>query len=185
MKLLYIDACARHDSRTRKLAEHLIGRTDAEVTRVYLYDRTWAATDEKVLKMRDAAKAAGDYSDAYFDNAKQFAAADEIVIASPFWDLSFPAVLKAYLETVCVCGITFRYSPEGIPIGLCRAKKLTYVTTAGGTIYDDSFGYGYVKALALSLFGIGQIECVKAEGLDIVGADAEEILRGAMDTLNT
>ena len=33
-----------------------------------------------------------------FDLAGQFAGADTIVIAAPFWDLSFPAALKQYMQ---------------------------------------------------------------------------------------
>ena len=41
-----------------------------------------------------------DYGDELFAFARQFAAADEIVIAAPFWDLSFPTALKAYLKKI-------------------------------------------------------------------------------------
>ena len=37
-----------------------------------------------------------------------------------------------YFEQINVLGITFVYTPEGYPKGLCRAKALYYVTTAGG-----------------------------------------------------
>ena len=40
-----------------------------------------------------------------FDLAKQFAEADEVIIAAPFWDLSFPAALKQYFEQINVLGI--------------------------------------------------------------------------------
>ena len=64
-------------------------------------------------------------------------------------------------------GITFKYSPEGIPIGLCKAKKLIYVTTAGGPIISDELGFGYVKALAENFYGIKDVSQVKKEFLDI------------------
>ena len=73
------------------------------------------------------------------------------MIAAPFWDLSFPASLRQYLEQVNVPGITFRYTEEGIPVSLCRARRLYYVTTAGGYYFPEEYGYGYVKALAENL----------------------------------
>ena len=131
--------------------------------------------DEFRLLWRTDCCTAGDFSDPYFDLARQFAAADTVVIAAPYWDLSFPALLKQYLESVCVTGLTFRYSPEGIPIGMCRAKRLWYVTTAGGPMTPD-FGFGYVKALAQGLFGIADCRLISAENLDVVGNDPQAIL---------
>lgn len=58
--------------------------------------------------------ARGDYRDPLFRYAKQFAQAADIVVAAPYWDLSFPAILKVYLEQICVTGLTFQYTPEGI-----------------------------------------------------------------------
>ena len=90
----------------------------------------------------------------------------------------FPSLLKIYLENVTVCGVTFYYTEEGIPKGLCRAKELYYVTTAGGPIFKN-FGFDYVSALARDFYGIGEAKFVSAEGLDIWGADVEGILKAA------
>ena len=102
--------------------------------------------------------------------ANQFARADEIVIAAPFWDLSFPAALKQYFEQINVLGITFMYTPEGLPKGLCRASKLYYVMTAGGMYVPEEYGFGYVRALARNFYGIEDVKLIKAVGLDIAGA---------------
>ena len=139
------------------------------------FDITFPKTDEAFLDMRDHAKETGDYSDPIFELGKQFAAADTIVIAAPYWDLSFPAVLKSYFEHINVLGITFEYSENGAPIGLCRADMLYYVTTSGGPFAPDEYGYGYVDALAKNYYGIRETKLIKAVGLDtdIEGADAE------------
>ena len=102
------------------------------------------------------------------------------MIAAPYWDLSFPAVLKAYFEQINVLGLTFEYTDDGFPRGLCRAKKLIYVTTAGGPIISDEYGYGYVKALAQNFYGIPDVCQVKAEMLDVIGADVNGILNKAL-----
>ena len=96
-------------------------------------------------------------------------------------DLSFPSVVKAYLESICVVGLTFSYSEVGIPVSMCKAKKLYYVTTAGGTIADDAYGYGYVKSLAQEMFGIDEVLLVKAENLDIYGSDVSKIMSEAKE----
>ena len=105
--------------------------------------------------------------------------ADNNKIYVVYWDLSFPSVVKAYLESICVVGLTFSYSDEGIPVSMCRAKKLYYVTTAGGTITEDAYGYGYVKALAEGMFGIDKVLLIKAENLDIYGSDVYKIMSEA------
>ena len=73
------------------------------------------------------------------------------------------------------------YTPEGYPEGLCRAKKLTYITTAGGEFFPEEYGFGYVRALAQNFYGIPEVRLIKATGLDIAGADPEEILRRAYE----
>ena len=102
------------------------------------------------------------------------------MIAAPFWDLSFPAKLKIYLEQITVSGITFQYR-NGRPTGLCRAKRLTYVTTSGGPIFDD-FGYTYVKTLAKNFYGIEKTEAVRAMNLDVDTISAQDLLQKATIT---
>ena len=48
--------------------------------------------------------------------------------------------------------------------------------TAGGPILSDDYGFGYVKALASSFYGIDAVYQIKAEGLDVIGADVDSIL---------
>ena len=100
-------------------------------------------------------------------------------LSAPLWDLSFPAQLKIYLENIFVTGIVTRYSEAGLPVGLCRAKKLYYVSTSGGP-YDPRFGFDQLRAMATENFGIPEAELVKAELLDIDGCDPEAILHKAM-----
>ena len=102
-----------------------------------------------------------------------------IVISAPYWDLSFPATLKTYIEAINVVGLTFIYNEDGHPEGLCNAKKLVYITTAGGKIISDEYGFGYIKELAQKFHGIKDIEYIKAEELDIIGADIEGIMSKA------
>ena len=97
------------------------------------------------------------------------------MISAPFWDLSFPAILKTYLENIYVTGLVSEYDESGIPRGLCRAKKLYYVTTAGGPYLPD-YSYDYIRALATVCFGIPETELIKTEMLDVEGFDAEALV---------
>ena len=47
----------------------------------------------------------------------EFLAADKYVFVSPMWNLSFPPVLKAYIDAISIAGKTFKYTAEG-PQGL-------------------------------------------------------------------
>ncbi len=177
--ILFIDACVRDQSRTRRLAERLLRRLGGPICMVRLSDLRFPAVDEDFLTRRDALAGEGRFDDPVFEEARRFAAADAVVVAAPYWDLSFPAALKQYFELVNAVGVTFRYSPEGVPIGMCRAKKLWYVTTSGGPLFAEEFGYGYIRALATGFYQIPETTLVKAENLDISGADVEAILQRA------
>ena len=180
---LLINACVRNNSRTRRLADFLLNQLDKKVKEIDLFQIDFPKTDEDFIIHRTELIEKGLYSDSLFDMAREFASADTIVIAAPFWDLSFPAALKQYLEHICIQGITFHYDENGVPIGLCKAEKLYYVTTAGGFIHSDQFGFGYIKELAQTLFGIKDCISIKAEGLDLYGANEEEIMKDAMEGL--
>ena len=181
--ILLINACVREGSRTRKLAQSLIEKLNDTVEEVKLSEIEFRKTDEDFLRWRDGCIATQDWSDPEFDLARQFARADRIVVAAPFWDLSFPAVLKQYFEHICVLGVTFHYTADNMPEGLCRAKALYYVTTSGGPIFCEDYGYGYVKALAQAFYGIRDVKMIRAEGLDIQGADVEAILMQVEDSV--
>ena len=183
-KNLFINACARENSRTLELAKHVLDKIGNEFDEIKLYESDLSPLDAKGLEERAAAFGVKDFSDKRFDVARQFASAETIVIAAPYWDLMFPSVLKMYFEAVTVNGITFVYSEKGIPTGLCKAERLIYVTTSGGPIVKN-FGYEYAYELAKSFYGIKDVSCVSAEGLDIRGADVEYILKKAKDSVTS
>lgn len=182
--ILFINACVRKESRTRRLADHLLDKLGQPFDEVCLHDIAFPVTDEAFLEMRDRLIAEEDFGNPAFDLARQFSEAETIVIAAPYWDLSFPASLKQYLEQVNVVGITFRYTEEGIPVGLCKAERIYYVTTAGGYFVPADFGFGYVKALAENYYGIHDVRLIEASGLDIYGADVDAILTSAEENIS-
>ena len=181
--ILFINACVRGESRTRRLAEKLLEKLNRPVEEVRLEDISFPVANEDFLDMRDRLISEGKLDSPVFDLARQFSEAETIVIAAPYWDLSFPAMLKQYLEQINVVGITFRYTETGIPLGLCKAKKLYYVTTAGGGFAPDEYGFGYIEALARNYYGIQDLRLIKAVGLDIYGADVGEIMKAAEDEI--
>lgn len=181
-EILFVNACVRENSRTLSLAKHVLDSLGGKAEEVKLYEADLAPLDSEGMKARDEASRSKDFSDSRFDLARQFASAETIVIAAPYWDLMFPAVLKLYFESVCVSGLTFVYGENGRPMGLCKAKRLIYVMTAGGPVINN-FGYEYTRALAQSFFGINDTRYISAEGLDIRGVCAEAILQRAKDSV--
>lgn len=184
-KVLFIDCCIRRgDSRTKVLAEHFIGELEKTgeyaVTRLCLMDEGLNYMTEGFFRQRDELLAEKDFTHPRFRYAHQFAEADKIVVAAPFWDLSFPALLKVYIESLCVEGITFQTGEKGLE-GLCRADHLLYLTTRGG-YYEGTpleMGSRYMEAMS-EFFGIGRYTCVAAEGLDIGLVPVEELMQAAM-----
>jgi len=188
MKILFVNTCIRNTcSRTWDLADTLLQElrkkySQSEVQSVLLPEENIPCLNADMLEQRIALTEKGDLSHPMFRYAHDFADADIIVVAAPYWDLSFPAMLKNYLEQVTANKVTFCYEEGGRPQGLCKAKTLYYVTTSGGYIGDMNFGYDYIKGLC-HLYGIGENCCISAEGLDIQGNDTEGILREAKEQI--
>lgn len=178
--VLFINCCPRKDSRTLFLAKKLLDRFE-NYEEVNLYEENILPLNEERLLYRTALNEKGDFSNDIFKYAKQFAKADKIVIAAPFWDMSFPAMLKIYIENIYITGIVARFSDEGNIVGLCRASNLYYVTTAGGPLYEQ-FGYDYISDLALA-FGVKDVSLIKAEMLDVDGFEEKEILDAAVKNI--
>lgn len=183
--ILFINACVRTESRTRKLAEKLLLKLNRPYEEVRLQEIAFSLVDEDFLNMRDRLIAERGFENPLFDLARQFSESEIIVIAAPYWDLSFPAALKQYFEQINVVGITFKYTEDGIPVGLCKARRLYYVTTAGGSYVPEEFGFGYIKALSQGFYGIQEVRKIEAAGLDLVGADVSAIMRAAESTIDS
>lgn len=182
-RLLFLDGCVRGEqSRTLTLARRFLDRWQAKnpgwtVERLDLAALNLRPFFGAEVERRSRQERIGDLGGPDFALARQFAAADRIVLAAPFWELSFPAVVKLYLEHVSAVNVTFRYGEDGRTVGLCRADKLLYVTTRGG-FYDgseDECGWRQLRGLC-GMFGIRQPLLLRAEGLDDVRSDPERLL---------
>lgn len=184
--LLFVNACVREgNSRTLKLARRFLeawqgAHPNGVITEVDLIKARLSPQYPEVLRERDELWNAGRFDHAMFAPARQFAAAGKIVIAAPFWDLSFPAVLKIYLERISVSGITFGYDDQGANLGLCKADKLLLITTRGGNFSLPETAWMEMGARQLhalcAMYGISSFKCLAAEGLDDVRNDAAALL---------
>ena len=184
-----MNACVKRDiaSRTDRLAQACLNKClesqNCSLSVVNLEDTIMYPLTGKLLAERENAIEHNDFSGSQFELARSFAAADEVVIAAPYWDMSFPALLKLYIEQLCVNKLTFCYDENGRPCGLTNIKKVVYLTTSGGYIGNCNFGFDYIKGVFSTLFGISEISFFSAEGLDIFGNDPEQILAEAIEKM--
>jgi len=185
--LLFIDACQRgaEISRTYDLCRAFLQELarihpDIRIEHVPLRHLALKPYDGERVNHRERLIDEGRLDDAEFAQARAFNQADYLLFGAPYWDLSFPAVLKTYIENIFVRNLNFRYTPEGEPLGLAHGKKAVYITTAGSPIGKEDWGAGYIKAV-VNMLGIPQFERISAEGIDIQGWDKEGILQEARE----
>jgi FMN-dependent NADH-azoreductase len=122
----------------------------------------------------------------------QFVAADKYVFVSPMWNFSFPPVLKAYIDSFCIAGKTFKYTATG-PVGLLGDKKAVHIQASGG-IYSSGpaasmeSGHSYLKKIT-QFIGIPTLEGIFVEGMAMTPDQAQEIkgkaIERALETANS
>lgn len=163
--LVVINACMREGSRTQCILDGVLAQLskkyNVETVNLGELDCKWVNSD--VLKERDN----GYVPQLYVNLAKKVANADRLVIAAPFWDMSFPSVLKVFFENISLFNITFT-STQTECVGLCKAKKVLYITTRGMNIKTGDpleQATPYIKALS-KLWGLGELYVVSAQNMD-------------------
>ncbi len=166
-KLVFIDACVRQDeSRTRRIAEPVISALAGryEVVRYNLPEMEGIVPlDPKLF----GEGGQGSIPSWAVKAAKDIAAADRIVIAAPFWDMSFPAALKCFFEQTSLFDITFTDNGKTCA-GLCKAPKVLYITTRGMDIPTGDpreQATPYLKALG-TLWNLGELTTIAAWNMD-------------------
>lgn len=113
----------------------------------------------------------------------QFIAADKYVFVSPMWNFSFPPVLKAYIDSICIAGKTFKYTENG-PVGLLTDKKAVHIQASGG-VYSEgpaaSFesGHSYLKKI-MQFLGVPSFEGIFVEGMAAMPDQAQAIKEKAI-----
>ena len=164
----------------RAFVEALPG--DFEIETLVLEEEALSCLTGAFFAQRERLLRARAFDHPRFRYARQFAAADLVCVAAPFWDLSFPALLKVYIEQISVDGITFGAKDNRLA-GLCRGSDLVFLTTRGGIYAGDDpmeMGSRYLDALH-TFFGFDRYACVAADGMDNDPDFARKSLDRAMD----
>lgn len=113
----------------------------------------------------------------------QFISADKFVFVTPFWNFSFPPVMKAYLDSVSVAGKSFKYTEQG-PVGLLTDKKALHIQARGG-FYSEGpaaeleMGHRYIGVM-MQFFGVPSFDGLFVEGHNAAPEKAQEIKENAI-----
>ena len=188
-KVLYIKANAKPEgqSRTFKISDSFIdeykkNNPNDEVITLDLYKEGINFLSEEAISLHRPAPGEGK-NHPVLKYAYQFAEADKYIVAAPMWNLNIPAILKAYIDYVCVTGITFKYTANG-PVGLCEGKKAVHIVSRGGAYSEGpaanfEMGDRYLRTI-FGFFGITDFTTIAADKLDVIGEDVESIIGNAI-----
>ena len=176
--ILFINGCIRgENSRTLKLANTYIAalKKSDETNELKIIEKDLTALN---LSFRDNTSfnpATGAPLPSSPELAEEFAAADEIILAAPFWELMFPTIVHCYIEAISRVGTTFQYSETGSE-GLCKATSFKYIYTSGNYLApEDRVSEIYLKKL-LEMYGITNLSTILVDGLDIQTNDAQKMI---------
>lgn len=118
----------------------------------------------------------------------QFVAADKYVFVTPLWNFSYPPIMKAYIDAICVAGKTFKYTEQG-PVGLLTGKQALHIQARGG-VYSEGpaagmeMGHRHLAAI-LQFFGVPSFEGLFVEGHNQFPDRAEQIKAEAIERART
>ena len=175
-KVLYIKANVKNEgeSRTFRVSDNFVeeykkNNPDDEIIVLDLYKE-----NIDFLRSEDLGNIFGPKDEESKKNpilkyAYQFAEADKYIIAAPMWNLSIPAILKAYIDYISVSGITFKYTSNG-SVGLLSDKKAVHIVSRGGEYENAPYEMGdrYLRSI-LGFFGISDISTIAIENVDVAG----------------
>ncbi|WP_053366376.1 FMN-dependent NADH-azoreductase [Bacillus sp. FJAT-27245] len=113
----------------------------------------------------------------------QFVAADKYVFVTPLWNFSFPPVMKAYIDSICTAGKTFKYTEKG-PVGLLTDKKALHIQARGGVYAEGpaaamEMGHRYI-GIIMQFFGIPSFDGLFVEGQNQFPDRAQQIKEDAI-----
>jgi len=185
MKVLFVNACVRgEDSRTLMLANHFLEELTAYLPEVEIIEQDLCRMElqpvtAQTLALREPICDARDWAHPMVQPAVEFVQADVVFIAAPYWDLSFPSVLKVWVEHMYVRNLTFHYENDRC-VGHCKANRAVYITTAGSPVGENDWGALYIQAVMKAL-GIPDFTSLRAEALDLESSDVNAILTRAKE----
>lgn len=164
--LLHLDASPRGArSHSRKLGQEFLAQwRDAHPTgKVVVRDfghqpppfvsEAWvegafAPADSHSPAARDAIAISNQYVD-------ELLAADQLVITTPIYNLSLPAVLKAWIDQIVRVGRTFGFATSGGFEGLAKNKRALVIVASGSDFRPNTPGgaFNFIEPYLRAVFG--------------------------------
>ena len=175
--ILQINSSGRKDgSLTRKLSNLVVSQISKQkpeltistrdlATGLPFIDEQWIGANFTAPEERnDAHKDVLSFSDQL---VAELQAADHIVIASPIYNFSVPAVLKAWIDLIARAKLTFKYTENG-PIGLLNNKKAYLVMASGGVPIGSELDFAsrYLKQV-MAFIGITDVTVIDASQFNL------------------
>ena len=175
--ILQINSSGRFDgSLTRQLSDLVVRQLNRDnpelrlvsrdlATGLPFIDEQWIGANFTAPEERtDTHKDVLSFSDQL---VAELAQAEHIVIASPIYNFSIPAVLKAWIDLVARAQLTFRYTENG-PEGLLKGKKAYLAIASGGVPIGSEMDFAsrYLKQV-LGFIGIDDVTVIDASLINL------------------
>jgi len=169
-KILFINSCYNYEkSRTLYLSNKLFKKFDIDskfdFEEIRLKDLHLLPLSEEKLKLRFDLANKHLFDMDMLTYSKKILSADIVVIAAPFYDFSYPAILKLFIENISMPNLMYNYTNEGYQ-GYARGRKFIYITTRGANMPDsEDFGYLNLDRM-FKLFGFKESQLIGFGGTD-------------------
>ncbi|MBU8597108.1 FMN-dependent NADH-azoreductase [Shouchella clausii] len=186
--VLYITAHPRDDERSYSMSvgkefvqAYRLAHPQDEVVHLDLYKMNIPQLDADVLDGWDKLRSGTSFEQLTLEEqtkirrinelVDQFVAADKYIFATPIWNYSYPPVVKAYLDTICITGKTFKYHPDGSRTGLLGDKKAVHIQASGSVLSPGSntinegfeMGHRHLKVI-MDFVGLTDFQGIFVEG---------------------
>ncbi|MCK9858685.1 NAD(P)H-dependent oxidoreductase [Paenibacillus sp. ATY16] len=154
-----------------------IPRIDADVFSAWEKLETETAFNELTIAEQTKVARLGELVD-------QFVEADKYVFVNPTWNFSYPPVLKAYIDSICVAGKTFKYTENG-PVGLLDNKKAIHIQASGSVLSPGSdyaefeIGHRHLDVI-MKFIGVPSFDAIFVEGMAAAADQARQIKENAI-----
>lgn len=112
------------------------------------------------------------------DYVKQLKASDFVVVATPMYNFSVPAAVKAYFDSVLQKGETWGIGENGYQ-GLMKGKKALILLASGGVYEGEGASMDHAASLLKLYFnfmGFDEVKCVHVAGVNMYKDKLDEIV---------